>query len=340
MKNTYNFWIVLLLFAVGNLFVACSSSDDEEEEEEMGETGGITKPSIIGTWKYYFSSGYILLNLGENGIGYTQEFDWEDGGLYERDYISYSYDKEKKQYVIFESEEGDTDSIPVVRFDKETLVIKDVDEEEDDNDGELHFTRVTEADSLIVGSWVNYYGDDPLYEYSAYVFFEDGTGLNFDKGNGATSLMYMYNPQKKVLTIIEDGDVSSEVVLVTANTLKRYDDYGDEKTYNKQSSFLTHDKLILGKWLLTITDGPNKYYQSEVCFYADGTYKADDYTKTPKNFIGSFTGTYSITNNTLSIKGQSQIAGDYTIEGLVVNGTRFLKDGYEYPYLIGGWKDR
>jgi len=192
---------------------------------------------------------------------------------------------------------------------------------------------------------VNYYGDDPLYEYSAKIFFEDGTGLNFDKGNGGSYFLYMYDSQTKILTILEGTSVKLTYIVtgLTSNTLKLHEDWEDEDdTYKKQSSFLTNDKLILGKWTVWRSSGISSVGMSEVCFYADGTYEADDYSLNikPEYFKDSFTGTYSITGNTITIKGQSQIAGEYTIETLDVGVARFLDPKSGYADFIGIWRDR
>ena len=81
---------------------------------------------------------------------------------------------------------------------------------------------------------------------------------------------------------------------------------------------------------------------SEVCFYADGTYETDDYSLNikPEYFKDSFTGIYSITGNTITIKGQSQIAGEYTIETLDAGVARFLDPKSGYADFIGIWRDR
>jgi len=208
---------MLLIAVTGNFFVACSSDDEDDE---------FSTSSIVGTWKYYFSSGYILLNLEKNGSGYTQEFDWEDGGLGERDMLSYYYDDEKKCYMVIEIEDGEEDGrFPVLNFNDKTLTVRD-------DEGDLMtFTRVTEEESrvnsLLVGKWRDVDSDPEVdLEPTDYdvALYENGLGVNVDE-----SFVWMYNHTTKILTISDDyGNLEYLVKKITSDTLILYD-YEEEE---------------------------------------------------------------------------------------------------------------
>lgn len=199
----------------------------------------------------------------------------------------------------------------------------------------------------IIGTWRNSWGDDPRNCYTAYSFFDDGTGLMFDKGNGAERFTYTYNAQTNVVSVEYNGHQKEQMTVskLTSNVLVLD---GDE--YKKTE--LTYDMLILGEWYIHVDTRNSFENKSRVMFYYDGTYEAKDYVDTDKlydewyyafrSLKGKVSGTYVITNTSISIKGQSQIAGDYIIDGLVVNGCRLIRASNpdEYPYLIGGWHDR
>lgn len=195
----------------------------------------------------------------------------------------------------------------------------------------------------IVGTWKEIWGDDLRCCYTAYSFFEDGTGVYFDKGNGARRFTYEYYPETKLLIMRESDSYMEEYVVETIKS--DYIEFDGDKYYKSE---LTKDMLILGEWFLHV--GSDK--KTRVLFQFDGTYEAKDYDSdlsSSDEFYYSFSGlsgkvygTYSISKNYISIKGDSQISGEYIIDGLVVNGLRFIKKETPdaYPYLIGGYKDR
>ena len=80
--------IVLLGF-----FTGCNGNDGEEKESEVSE--------LIGTWRHDFSTGYELMYLGEDGYGWIEEYDDEDGdGYYDRDYFDYTYDSSSRTLAL------------------------------------------------------------------------------------------------------------------------------------------------------------------------------------------------------------------------------------------------
>lgn len=215
----------------------------------------------------------------------------------------------------------------------------------DDKKDELGEEIPSTSSSSIIGTWRNSWGDDSR-SYTAYSFFDDGTGLMFDKGNGAERFTYIYNKQTNVVSI-EYNEYQKEQMTVSKLTSNALVLGGDE--YKKTE--LTHDMLILGEWYIHVDPQNSTGKGSRVMFYCDGTYEAKDYVDFDADdewyyafggLKGKVSGTYTITNTSISIKGQSQIAGNYIIDGLVVNGCRLIRasNPNEYPYLLGGWHNR
>lgn len=202
-----------------------------------------------------------------------------------------------------------------------------------------------ENSSSIIGTWWNSWGNDSR-SYTVYSFFDDGTGLMFNKGNGAERFTYIYNAQTKIVSV-EYSEYNKEQMTISKLSPTALVMDGDE--YKKTE--LTYDMLILGEWYIHID--PQNFFGkgTRVMFKYDGTYEAKDYIDfeadyeldyTFSSLKGKVSGTYTITSTSISIKGQSQIAGDYIIDGLVVNGCRLIRasNPNEYPYLIGGWHNR
>lgn len=111
--------------------------------------------------------------------------------------------------------------------------------------------------------------------------------------------------------------------------------------------------LILGEWYVHVNPHNDKNYPAtRAWFYVDGTYEFKDYhddvtaSKESNDSFESLTGKgkgyYYIEDKNITIYGNSQICGKYIIDGLVVNGFRFIRADYpnEYPYLIGGYHHR
>lgn len=198
----------------------------------------------------------------------------------------------------------------------------------------------------LVGTWRCDNGVSS-YDFTAYSFFEDGTGLYFgDKTVGPVSFSYTFDRSEKKINIslltyeetktLSISKLTSDVAVI------------DGSQYRKCA--LTNDMLILGCWLLHVDALNSKVEKvTEVIFKSDGTYQASD--TVDDTFWGTFYGTYTITDKYITILsdsrtrengGCSQIVGKYIIDGLVVNGCRLIRAEYpdEYPYLIGGWYNR
>ena len=177
---------------------------------------------------------------------------------------------------------------------------------DDDDDNSNKNEKTT---SSIIGTWKDAWSDGPR-GYTAYTFFEDGTGLMFDKGNGAERFTYTYNAQTRIVSI-EYSEYDKEDMTVSSITSSSLIMDGDE--YKKTE--LTYDMLILGEWYLHVgginTDGIAGK-GSRVVFTADwdiegtGTYEAKDYynydatdewNSSFSGLSGKVSGTWSINNN-------------------------------------------
>lgn len=221
----------------------------------------------------------------------------------------------------------------------------------DDDDAYDNKQGQDEMKVSIIGSWRYSWGDGPR-GYTAYSFFDDGTGLVFDKGNGAERFTYTFDAPTGIVSIEYDEYYKDQMTISQITSESLVID-GDE--YKKVE--LTYDMLILGEWFLHVDPRSSFGKGTRVNFQADsyvqgkGTYEAKDYynddatNEWDSSFYvlkGKVSGTWSITGKRLSIKGSSQIVGEYIIEGLVVDGCRLVKASSpnEYPYLLGGWHQR
>ena len=102
-----------------------------------------------------------------------------------------------------------------------------------------------------------------------------------------------------------------------------------------------HGQLLIQRTLFTADwdkEGAGTYEAKD--YYNDDA--TDEWDYSFSGLSGKVSGTWSISDKRLSIKGSSQIAGEYIIEGLVVNGCRLVRASNpdEYPYLLGGWHQR
>lgn len=113
MKKSFSNWVAIaLVFMLCISLPSCSKDGDDKKEDT---------PSIIGTWRHDFSTGYILLVLRSNGTGLLEEY---DSGEIDYSYeISYYYDKEQERYMIVESESNKTYTYPIQYYNETTLVL-------------------------------------------------------------------------------------------------------------------------------------------------------------------------------------------------------------------------
>ena len=111
-KNLLNWVAIALVFMLCISLPSCSKDGDDKKEDT---------PSIVGTWRHDFSTGYILLVLRSNGTGLLEEYD--SGEIDYSDEISYYYYKEQERYMIVESESNKTYTYPIQYYNETTLVL-------------------------------------------------------------------------------------------------------------------------------------------------------------------------------------------------------------------------
>lgn len=113
MKKSFSNWVAIaLVFMLCISLPSCSKDGDDKKEDT---------PSIVGTWRHDFSTGYILLVLRSNGTGLLEEYD--SGEIDYSHEISYYYDKEQERYMIVESESKETYTYPIKYYNETTLVL-------------------------------------------------------------------------------------------------------------------------------------------------------------------------------------------------------------------------
>lgn len=304
---------------------------DGEEDVWKRQKHTYDNISIIGNWQcdyWEWSNQYNEyinyfegLQFNPDGSGYSYEYEYY--GI-EKSYFAYEYNAP----ILTIDEEYDAS----IKFISNNIFLLD------SEDSEIKVY----VKNAIVGTWRDDWGSG-AGSYTAYSFFEDGTGLYFDKGNGARRFTYIYNQQLQVINTNYIVSGSEEQITISKITSNELVIEGDE--YKKTD--LTHSMLILGEWMLHVNVESEEEHKTIVDFNYDGTYEAQDYRgwyygNSMGDLIGTYTGTYNIAGNKIFITGQSQIAGEYIIEGLVANGCRLVRASNpdEYPYLFGGFYER
>ena len=112
MKKQSLSWLALLLAVVLSVgFASCKDDDDDDKDNgEPGTEAGVGL-SIVGTWRYTFSTGYITYTFNANGRGSEIEVDHAGGN--HADNFSYVYDDEEGTVVIL-YDEGYDETLDVV----------------------------------------------------------------------------------------------------------------------------------------------------------------------------------------------------------------------------------
>lgn len=108
MKKYFLMLLSLMFVATMSVvFVSCGDDEEKVPQNDFSSTGGTpnTTSLIYGTWKDYFSTGYIVLQLNSNGTGYHQEYDESDGGWHRKHSFTFSYNEEQKRLYITEGDE-------------------------------------------------------------------------------------------------------------------------------------------------------------------------------------------------------------------------------------------
>lgn len=113
---------LLAVLFMGFAFVSCSSDDKDDD----GGNNIEVVESLVGTWKYTFSTGYQLVTFKSNGKGSLKEIDYA-GEDYE-DSFTYSYDSDSQVLKIYWEDE-DPEEWQVVSITSKKLVVIDEDGE-------------------------------------------------------------------------------------------------------------------------------------------------------------------------------------------------------------------
>lgn len=82
-------------------------------------------PSLTGTWRYDFSSGYTYMYFDGKGSGWDQEYDPVDGGWHGKDYFKYSYSPSEKEIIFTWDEDGDRTEKKVLSLSESELELQD-----------------------------------------------------------------------------------------------------------------------------------------------------------------------------------------------------------------------
>ena len=79
--------LAMLVVVMAMALCAASCSDDDNDGG-----GGGTQGSIVGAWRYTFSTGYVEYVFNANGTGTEREYDSADGGYGTTHAFDYTYD--------------------------------------------------------------------------------------------------------------------------------------------------------------------------------------------------------------------------------------------------------
>lgn len=105
-------WLALLLAVVLSVgFSSCDKDDDDDKDNGGPGTEAGVNLSIVGIWKYTFSSGYITYTFNANGTGSEIEVDHASGNHASN--FSYVYDDETGTVVIL-YDDGYDETLEVV----------------------------------------------------------------------------------------------------------------------------------------------------------------------------------------------------------------------------------
>ena len=113
---------LLAVLFLGFAFVSCSSDDKDDD----GGNNIEVVESLVGTWKYTFSTGYQLVTFKSNGKGSLKEIDYAAEDY--KDSFTYSYDSDSQVLKIYWEDE-DPEEWQVVSITSKKLVVIDEDGE-------------------------------------------------------------------------------------------------------------------------------------------------------------------------------------------------------------------
>ena len=112
MKKLKLFAMMLCIAAMG-LATACTKENNSQQNSDDSEV------TIIGSWKYSFSSGYVMLTFDNDG--YMRYYEFDHGDTQTDKYYQYTYSGN----LLILTRENHTKQIAVETLSKDKLVLKD-----------------------------------------------------------------------------------------------------------------------------------------------------------------------------------------------------------------------
>ena len=112
-KYLFNMIAILMVTIMSVSFSSCGDDGDDKND-------GVV--SIVGKWKYTFSTGYIIKQFNADNTGYSQEYDTQDGGWHKKHEFTYQYDEKQKRLYSIDSD-GDSENYEVRELTNKTLVL-------------------------------------------------------------------------------------------------------------------------------------------------------------------------------------------------------------------------
>lgn len=106
-------------------FIAIMSASSCDPDPENNN-----EPTLVGTWRYDFSSGYTLMHFNSNGTGWEQEI--ENGSIEATEYFEYTYSTQNRTIVfIYFDDEEDIEIVNNVTITDTQLIYNFTDIEEE-----------------------------------------------------------------------------------------------------------------------------------------------------------------------------------------------------------------
>lgn len=226
MRTKKNFLSLLTILMVAMLTVVFTSCGDDEKESDPSPVSS----SLVGKWKFEFSSGYVIMILNEDNTYRIIEYDhgaWEDD-----DIGTYYYDDSKNTLKIKEQGDDEWETWEVLSLDANKLVIDNIFDQ-----GINTFYRYTgsvpnypaiQEFGPIVGIWelriqpqfVNkdYWVFNEDYTINAYWGWEEETGDFIDEETGTYT--YDYRVGKITVKWWWGGKEDMTIIEMTDTTIK------------------------------------------------------------------------------------------------------------------------
>lgn len=227
------------------LFVACGDDDDDD--------GGGNSTALVGSWKYDFSDGYLVITIKGDGTGSLKEYS-NYAGLEESETFRYVYNESTKALRVTFAD-GDVNDYTVISVTSSTLKLLDLDDDsvltftkytgsnigDDDDDDDVNPGNPTEVnEAALIGTW--------RYEepkgYHEITISKGGTGIwlqynNYDGSTEKDKFYWTFDSKTKKLTIsfVSADEYESEwytVVGIYDKYLVLTDEDGEEMILTKK----------------------------------------------------------------------------------------------------------